>query len=416
MATQNEFDFYDILNVPRNAGQEDIRSGYLTMSRMHHPDKIGGDSSEAFRNVNRAYKVLSDPTLREFYDKYGSEATSLAELEAESDAFKNTTVVKPDDKLRLLEEKVRTVLRTHDEMAVQRFLQPSMTLVFGSRLMSYSPLYHSWGYASSNAGISLYGGKYNVSVLQSSHVQRGGAAVSRTSLVFGLPFTPLLTGRAILHFMGGRWPGLEAMVQKQISDETVLRQTLAVDGGATVSTEWIQQLSPCLVGSLGLALGNAAGVSLEVSKKPGGETLPQSRGKVRLNISAGSGLTLFSKIKHPLAEGLELHCGPTLNIGNQTFGFEVAIQKELPAMVEEQKGAFPTFLNWSVALQYPDEISIALKLTRGPFSFQFPVDLPAPETKWALITILAAWTFAPMVVSVANKLGDKSIALISEEH
>lgn len=409
MTSSPEFDFYQALGIPKHANQDEIRNGYLAQSRIHHPDKVAGASSEGFRNINRAYKVLSDPTLREFYDKYGYEASTLAELEFENEDLRASVLAKPDEKLKLLEEKVRTVLRSHDELAVQRFLQPSMSLVFGSRILSYSPLYYSWGYSSSSAGIMLHGGKYNVSVLQSSHVQRGGAAVSRTSLVFGIPFTPLLTSRAILHFMGGRWPGLELMVQKQVSEETVLRQSLTVDGGMTLSTEWVQQLNESLIGNLGVAVGSAGGVSLEVSKKLGGAVLPMYRGKLRLNLSSSTGFTIGSKVKYVVADGLEFHCGPTVSIGNGSFGFELAVQKELPPIVEEQKGAFPTYLNWSVGLQYPDEITVGLKLTRGSFSFQLPFDIPAPETKWALICVLTAWTLTPLVVKVANKIGDRTI-------
>ncbi len=413
--TPDEFDFYEALGVSRNANPEDIRSGYLSMSRVHHPDKVAGASSEAFRNVNRAYKVLSEPTLREFYDKYGYEASSLAELEFDNDDVRNSVVAKPDVKLRLLEEKVRTVLRSHDELAVQRFLQPSMSLVFGSRLISYNPLYYSWGFSSTNAGILLHSGKNTISLMQSSHVQRGGAAVSRTSLVFGIPLTPLLSSRAILHFMGGRWPGLEVMVQKQVSDQTVFRQSLSVDGGVTLSSEWVQQLNPSLVGNLGVSFGGAPGVSCEISKKLGGTWLPMYRGKVRLNLSNSTGLTIGSKVKYMVAEGLELHCGPTISLGNQTFGFEVAVQKELPPLLEEQKGAFPTFLHWSLGLQYPDEVTIGLKLTRGSFSFHFPIDIPAPETKWALLGILTAWTLAPLVVRAANKLGDETTKFVPQK-
>jgi curved DNA-binding protein CbpA len=75
-------DLYDILNVSRGASAEEIRNGYLSMSRIHHPDKAGVSSSStsAFRNVNQAYKILSDDALREFYNKHGLEATLLAEI------------------------------------------------------------------------------------------------------------------------------------------------------------------------------------------------------------------------------------------------------------------------------------------------------------------------------------------------
>jgi hypothetical protein len=406
MPTDGSADFYGLLNIPRDATADAVRSGYLAMSRQHHPDKVGGTSSEAFKDINRAYKILSEPTLREFYDKYGYEATLLAESGIDMDGLQETTLSRPDSKLKLLEEHVRTVLRSHEELTAQRFLQPSMTMVFGSRIMSYSPLYYSWGHASTNAGVLLYAGRYSVNVLQSAHVQRGGAAVSRTSLVFGIPISTHLSSRAMVHFMGGRWPAFDLMVQRQISDETTLRQNLVVDGASTLSTEWIQQLSNSVSGILALAVGSASGISLVLSKKLGGDILPRIRGKLRMGLSATTGLTVGSKVKYPLAEGLEVHFGPQVSLGTQTFSFEVAVQKEMPPVVEEQKGAFPTYLNWSLGLQYPDEVTVGLKLTRGPFSFHFPIELPAPESKWALVCLLALWTFSPLVVRMAKRVGD----------
>jgi len=78
-------DLYDVLNISRNASPEDVRNGYLSMSRLHHPDKSSSSSTSAFRSINQAYTILSDPTLREFYDKHGLEATLLAQEDANND-------------------------------------------------------------------------------------------------------------------------------------------------------------------------------------------------------------------------------------------------------------------------------------------------------------------------------------------
>ena len=58
--------YYDILGVPRNAGDKDIRKAFRRLARKHHPDVNPGDkSAEArFKEINAAYEVLSDAEKR----------------------------------------------------------------------------------------------------------------------------------------------------------------------------------------------------------------------------------------------------------------------------------------------------------------------------------------------------------------
>jgi hypothetical protein len=387
------------------------------MSRVHHPDKGSGEA-ETFRNVNRAYKILADPTLRAFYDKHGYEPTLLAESTEVMGEDGMGALTRVDDRLKFLESKVRAMIRSSEELRVQRFLQPSASITMGSRILSYDPFWYSWSMSSTNAGISLYSGKYSVSVYQSSHVQRGGGAVSRATLILGAAWTPLLSGRAVTHLMGGRRPALELMIQKQISEETVVRQSLVVDDPSiksiALSTEWIQQLGAVIVGTLGVTMGRTRGVSLEVSKKIGGpyvsSIIRRLRGRVRVGMMSNGDIRIGGKAKYVIAEGLEVHAGPQLSVSSG-LSFEVAVQKELDNMVQEQEGAFPTYLQWSLGLQMPDELTIGIKITRGSFSFHFPIELPAPESKWALIGVLAAWTFAPLVYRLGSKTADAVVSV-----
>lgn len=62
-------DYYEILGVPRNASQEDIKKTFRKLAIEHHPDK-GGDA-EKFKELNEAYSVLSDPQKRTAYDQFG---------------------------------------------------------------------------------------------------------------------------------------------------------------------------------------------------------------------------------------------------------------------------------------------------------------------------------------------------------
>lgn len=58
--------YYDILGVPRDASQEDIKRAFRKLAMQHHPDK-GGDASE-FQKINEAYNTLGDVDKRFQYD------------------------------------------------------------------------------------------------------------------------------------------------------------------------------------------------------------------------------------------------------------------------------------------------------------------------------------------------------------
>ncbi|MCA1704795.1 MAG: DnaJ domain-containing protein, partial [Actinobacteria bacterium] len=68
-------DHYLTLGVARDAGPDEIKRAYRRLAREHHPDANGQDpqAEEKFKEVSRAYEVLSDPDKRQRYDTYGDE-------------------------------------------------------------------------------------------------------------------------------------------------------------------------------------------------------------------------------------------------------------------------------------------------------------------------------------------------------
>jgi len=68
---QSTTDFYKLLGLPRDANQDDIRKAHRKLVREYHPDANPGDrsSEERFKEIQRAYEVLSDPEKKREYDK-----------------------------------------------------------------------------------------------------------------------------------------------------------------------------------------------------------------------------------------------------------------------------------------------------------------------------------------------------------
>lgn len=66
-------DYYEVLGVPKNAAEGDIKRAYRQLARKYHPD-VAADKATAentFKEINEAYEVLSDPQKRANYDRFG---------------------------------------------------------------------------------------------------------------------------------------------------------------------------------------------------------------------------------------------------------------------------------------------------------------------------------------------------------
>ncbi|MCX8126510.1 MAG: molecular chaperone DnaJ [Dehalococcoidia bacterium] len=65
-------DYYEILGVPRDASDEDIKRAFRRLAFQYHPDRNKEPGAEErFKQINEAYQVLCDPERRASYDRYG---------------------------------------------------------------------------------------------------------------------------------------------------------------------------------------------------------------------------------------------------------------------------------------------------------------------------------------------------------
>ncbi len=66
-------DYYEVLGVPKDSSQEDIKRAFIQKAKQSHPDHHPGDKTaeERFKEAQEAYSVLSDPEKRQRYDQMG---------------------------------------------------------------------------------------------------------------------------------------------------------------------------------------------------------------------------------------------------------------------------------------------------------------------------------------------------------
>ena len=71
-------DYYEILNVSRDASQDEIKSAFRKLAKKYHPDLNPNDkeAERKFKEINEAYEVLGDPEKRKRYDTFGHDGVN----------------------------------------------------------------------------------------------------------------------------------------------------------------------------------------------------------------------------------------------------------------------------------------------------------------------------------------------------
>ena len=81
-------DYYEILNLPKDCTETEIKKSYRRLAMKYHPDKNGTDeAAKIFHDIAEAYLVLCDHKKRDIYDKIGYEGLK-EKMDDDEDVFK----------------------------------------------------------------------------------------------------------------------------------------------------------------------------------------------------------------------------------------------------------------------------------------------------------------------------------------
>ncbi|OJA09543.1 hypothetical protein AZE42_01149 [Rhizopogon vesiculosus] len=82
-----ETEYYDLLDVSVDVNDTDLKKAYRKQAMKYHPDKNSSEGAEEkFKDISKAYQVLSDPNLRAVYDKNGKSMANKEGTELEDAA------------------------------------------------------------------------------------------------------------------------------------------------------------------------------------------------------------------------------------------------------------------------------------------------------------------------------------------
>ena len=82
-------DYYDVLNVNKNASKDDIKKSYRRLAMKFHPDRNKNDAGaeKKFKEAKEAYEVLSDSSKKETYDRFGHDGLNRSAGNSGAEGF-----------------------------------------------------------------------------------------------------------------------------------------------------------------------------------------------------------------------------------------------------------------------------------------------------------------------------------------
>lgn len=86
--------YYEILKLPNNATDNEIKNSYKKLVKQYHPDLYVGDkdfAEQKIKEINEAYEILSNPEIKAEYDEYLTSKQTTSKSYTDSPSVHTTT-------------------------------------------------------------------------------------------------------------------------------------------------------------------------------------------------------------------------------------------------------------------------------------------------------------------------------------
>lgn len=132
--------YYDILQVNRNASAEIVEKAYKTLAKKYHPDlqteENKKQSEEILKEINEAYEILSDPEKKQNYDQYlvANDFYAFQKSQPKSNSSPNYSQTSKDEMLYKQQEELLRQQKLQQEMQYQEQLRREQEIAYQQQL------------------------------------------------------------------------------------------------------------------------------------------------------------------------------------------------------------------------------------------------------------------------------------------
>jgi curved DNA-binding protein CbpA len=114
--------YYDVLNINKNASQDEIKKAYYKLALQYHPDKNKDKSAEnKFKEIGEAYEVLSDENKRRNYDNNNLNLNSFINPhDIFNQVFKHSFNINTGFKCVQTIKSVQTIIKNGKQITIEK--------------------------------------------------------------------------------------------------------------------------------------------------------------------------------------------------------------------------------------------------------------------------------------------------------